>query len=102
MIHVIATIQVVPNRRSEFLEEFRGIVSDVRAEKGCVEYGPTVDVDTGIAGLPAVREEVVTVVEKWESAEALDAHLKSAHMLRYREAVKELVAAVDIRVTEPA
>ncbi len=101
MIHVIATIRVVPGRRSEFLVEFRRIVADVRAEVGCIEYGPTVDVDTGIAGLPEVREDVVTVVEKWESAKALNAHLKSPHMLRYREAVKDLVAAVDIRVTEP-
>jgi quinol monooxygenase YgiN len=101
MIHVIATICVVPGRRREFLTEFRRIVPNVRAEVGCVEYGPTVDVNTGIAGLPEVREDVVTVVEKWESAKALDAHLKSPDMLRYREAVKDLVVGVDIRVTEP-
>ncbi len=101
MIHVIATIRVVPKRRSGFLAEFQRIVPDVRAETGCIEYGPTVDVDTGILGLPEVRGDVVIVVEKWESVNSLDAHLKSPHMLRYREAVKDLVTAVDIWVTEP-
>jgi quinol monooxygenase YgiN len=102
MIHVIATIRIISDRRSEFLAEFHQIVPVVRAEAGCIEYGPTVDVDTGIAGLPEVRKDVVTVVEKWESTKALDAHLKSPHMLRYRDAVKEHVAAIEIRVTEPA
>src|SRR4051812_25714504 len=41
MIHVIATVHVVPNRRSEFLAKFSQIVPDVRAETGCIEYGPT-------------------------------------------------------------
>jgi quinol monooxygenase YgiN len=102
MVHVIATISTNPGFRAKFLEEFRRLVPLVRAEAGCIEYGPTIDVGTTISGLPAARNDVVTVVEKWESIEALDAHLKSPHMLRYREAVKELVAGVEIRVTEPA
>jgi quinol monooxygenase YgiN len=102
MVHVIATISTTAGSRTKFLEEFRRLVPLVRAEAGCIEYGPTIDVGTTIGGLPAARNDVVTVVEKWESIEALDAHLKSPHMLRYREAVKELVAGVEIRVTQPA
>jgi quinol monooxygenase YgiN len=102
MIHVIATIQTVPGKRAELLAEFHRLVPVVRAEVGCIEYGPTVDVNSGIDGLPAVRDDVVTVVEKWENVAALKAHLAASHMLRYREAVKNIVAAVDIRVLEPA
>ncbi|HEX3598766.1 MAG TPA: putative quinol monooxygenase [Lacipirellulaceae bacterium] len=102
MIHVIATIQTVPGKRADLLAEFHRIVPLVRAEVGCIEYGPAVDVDSGIEGLPAVRGDVVTVVERWENVAALKAHLVAAHMLRYREAVKTIVAAVDIRVLEPA
>jgi len=102
MIHVLATIRTAAGRRGDFLQEFRRLAPLVRAEAGCIEYGPTTDVETGIAGLPAAREDVVTVVEKWENVVALAAHLAAPHMLRYREAVKEMLAEVDIRVMEPA
>lgn len=102
MIHVIATIRVAQGRLNEFLMEFRRLVPDVRAEKGCLEYGPTCDVETGIAGVPGAREDVVTVVEKWDDVPALAAHLNAPHMSTYREAVKDMVLDVDIRVTEPA
>jgi quinol monooxygenase YgiN len=102
MIHVIATITTNAGSRSKLLDEFRRLVATVRAEAGCIEYGPTVDVDSGIDGLPGARDDVVTVVEKWDTVAALDAHLRAPHMLRYREAVKDLVKSVDIRVTQPA
>jgi quinol monooxygenase YgiN len=101
MIHVIATIQVAPGRRADFLTEFRQLVPQVLSEKGCLAYGPAVDIAAPIAGVPAARGDVVTVVEKWESVEALQAHLAAPHMARYRESVKDLVSGVDIRVLEP-
>ena len=101
MIHVIAVIRTKPSRRTEFLKEFQRIVPAVRAEAGCIEYGPALDIATSIPGLPAVRDDVVTVVEKWENIPALDAHLKAPHMLTYREAVKDMLADVEIRVLAP-
>jgi len=102
MIHVIATIQTAPGRRDDFLAAFDELVPDVRAEAGCIEYGPAIDLATAIADQPAVRENVVTVIEKWESVEALRKHLEAPHMARYRRAVKDLVLGVSIRVLEPA
>jgi quinol monooxygenase YgiN len=101
MIHVIATIETVAGQRDAFLAAFRELIPLVRAESGCIEYGPAVDVPTPIAGLPPARDEVVTVVEKWESLSALQAHLAAPHMLRYRENVKDLVTKVEIRVLRP-
>ena len=101
MIHVIAIISTVPGRRDDFLQEFQRIVPLVHAEAGCIEYGPAIDVDSGIAGLPAVRGDVVTILEKWENVEALKAHLVAPHMLVYREAVKDMLAGVEIRVMDP-
>lgn len=101
MIHVIATIRIAPGRRGDFLQEFERLVPQVHAEAGCIEYGPTVDVETGITGLPGKRDDVVVVVEKWENVAALGAHLAASHMAKYREAVKDMVVDVDIRVTEP-
>jgi quinol monooxygenase YgiN len=101
MIHVIATIRTANGRREDFLAAFRELVPLVRAEAGCLEYGPAIDFDAGIDNQPAERADVVTVVEKWEGAAALQAHLAAPHMLRYREKVKDIVAGVEIRVLKP-
>ncbi len=73
-----------------------------RAEEGCLEYGPTVDARTSIAAQPAVRDNVVVVVEKWASAAALEKHLVAPHMQDYRARVKLLVTKVELRILEPA
>ena len=100
MIHVIATIEIAPGRREDFLAAFDEVVPDVRAEAGCIEYGPAVDIATPV-GEP-VRDDVVTVIEKWASVEALATHLEAPHMQRYRRTVKDMVKGVSIRVLEPA
>ena len=102
MIHVIATIKVAPGKRAAFLAEFRRIVPLVRAEAGCLEYGPAIDVASGISVQDPVREDVVIAVEKWESLEALRAHLSAAHMLEYRGRVRDFVTGVQLQVLQPA
>lgn len=102
MIHVIATIQLQPGTRSAFLAEFHALVPSVLAEEGCLEYGPTVDVATPIGAQSPLRDDVVVVVEKWDSVAALEAHLVAPHMQSYRQRVKEMVAGMDLRVLAPA
>jgi quinol monooxygenase YgiN len=102
MIHVIATIEVRPGRRNALIEEYRRLVPLVLAEAGCIEYGPTVDIASGLAVQPAVREDILVIVEKWESLEALKAHTQAPHMAAYREAVKNIVVSVELLVLEPA
>ena len=83
MIHVIATIELAEGKREAFLAEFHKIVPLVRAEAGCLAYGPTVDVaGTGLAAQGPPRDNVVTVVEQWESLDALRAHLQAPHTWR--------------------
>jgi quinol monooxygenase YgiN len=102
MIHVIATIELNPGRRDDFLSEFRRLVPLVHAEEGCIEYGPTVDVATGLSAQPPVRPDVVTVVEKWASLDHLRAHLAAPHMEAYRPKVKDMVVRTTLTVVEPA
>ena len=80
MIHVIASIEIQSGERDAFLEAFHEIVAPVRAEQGCIEYGPAIDLATDIPAQSPVRSDVVTVVEKWESLEHLKAHLDAPHM----------------------
>ena len=101
MIYVIATIDCNPGCREAYLEIFRKNIPNVKAEKGCLSYEPTVDVDSGLSVQVGMREDVVTIVESWESVEALHDHFKAPHMLTYREAVKDLVKEVRIQVLTP-
>jgi quinol monooxygenase YgiN len=102
MIHVLATIDIAPGRRAEFLTHFAWVTPQVRAEGGCIEYGAAVDVASGLAVQPAVRPDVVVVVEKWETLDHLKAHLVAPHMTEYRTRVKDLVQGVSLQVLEPA
>jgi quinol monooxygenase YgiN len=102
MIHVIATIELAEGQREAFLEEFRKIIPVVRAEAGCLEYGPAVELATGIAAQAPPRENVVVVVEKWASLEALQAHLQAPHMVAYRPRVKDLVVRASLHILQPA
>lgn len=102
MIYVIATIEVASGQREAFLTEFRKVVPLVRAEAGCLEYAPAVDLVTDLPAQAPAREQVVTVVEKWESLAALRAHLQAPHMMEYRARVKELVVGARLHILQPS
>ena len=102
MICVIATVEVAEGRRDDFLAAFRQLVPKVLAEEGCVEYAPMVEVPTNIPGQSPARDNVVTVVEKWEGVEALEAHLIAPHMVEFRKVTEGLRAAITLQILEPA
>src|SRR5436190_8395242 len=102
MIHVVATITLNPGTRAAFLDVFRWLTPLVRTEAGCIEYQATVDVPTTIAVQDGPRPDVVTVIEKWESVEALYAHGATPHMTDYRAKVKDYVLSMKLQVTEAA
>ena len=102
MIIVLATIELHPGRREDFLKEFRQLVPQVRAEKGCVEYFPAVDLASGLPVQGSTRDDTVMVIEKWESVPALEAHLIAPHMMKYRPKVKDLVKSVSLQILSPA
>ena len=65
MIHVIAVIDLNPGTRDAFVGEMKKIVPLVKAENGCIEYGPAVDLASGAADQLHLGENTVVVVEKW-------------------------------------
>jgi quinol monooxygenase YgiN len=102
MIHVIAAVEVAAGRSEAVLAEFRRLVPLVRAEAGCLEYSPSIDVSSGLPLQIPLRESVITVVERWESLAALHAHLQSPHMREFRERVKGMVSRIQLQVLQPA
>jgi quinol monooxygenase YgiN len=101
MIHVLATIRTAEGQKDAFLATFRKLAPLVRAEAGCIEYGPAVDMPTPISGVAPACDDAVTVVEKWENVAALQDHFAAPHMVQFREAAKDLVKEVEIRVLQP-
>ncbi|MBE7465205.1 MAG: antibiotic biosynthesis monooxygenase [Planctomycetes bacterium] len=102
MIHVVATLTVAEGKRDEFVKLFKALVPSVHAEAGCIEYGPTLDVDSGIDRQIPLRSDVVTVVEKWSDLNALKAHLAAPHMLAFRDKAKGLLVKAELQILQPA
>jgi quinol monooxygenase YgiN len=102
MIHVIATVDVAEGKRTDFLNEFQKVIPHVRAEKGCIEYGPAIDFPSGIPVQAPVREDCVVIIEKWSDIEALKGHLVAPHMKPYRDGVKHIVKGMTVQILESA
>lgn len=100
MITVLARIITRSGQRAAFLEEFARIVPLVHQEAGCIEYAPMIDAETSISTQIRAGDDVVVIVEKWDSAEALGAHLVAPHMTDYRQRVKDLVITTEIFILE--
>jgi len=102
MIHVVAIITTKPGQREAVLAAVRANLPAVRAENGCIEYGPAVDAD-GIGSFQTkAGPDTIFIIEKWQDAEALKAHAAAPHMAAYAAKVKDLVAGRVIHVLSPA
>lgn len=101
MIHVIALITAKPGRRDEVLALFHANVPAVHAERGCVEYGPTIDAEGFGPAQAELGPDTFAVIEKWESMDALRAHAAAPHMKEYGARTKDLVVSRVIHVLTP-
>ena len=101
MIHVIAVITAKPGKREEVLKHFRANTPAVRAEKGCIEYGATVDADGMGSFQTKFGADTFVVVEKWENTDALKAHSAAPHMAAYAAKTRENIASRVIHVLSP-
>ena len=101
MICVIATIKAKAGQRNALLACIKENVPSVHAEIGCLEYQPMVDTESSL-GAQQLDENIVTMVEKWETMSNLNAHAVAPHMLEYREKVKDIVESVSLKVLTAA
>ncbi len=102
MIYVVATIQLTGGHRDEFLALQKDLLPLVHAEKGCVEYAPSIEVPWGDPAKSTVSDSVVVMHERWETLDDLKAHSVAPHMAAFREKSKHLVLGVKIEVFKSA
>lgn len=101
MLHVVAILTTKPGQREAVLAAIRANLPAVRAEKGCIEYGPAIDAE-GIGGFQTkAGPDTIFVIEKWADAQALRAHAAAPHMAAYAAKVKDLIASRVIHVLSP-
>jgi quinol monooxygenase YgiN len=98
VLHVVAIIEATPGQRDALLAAIQANLAAVRAEDGCIEYGPAVDHAGSFAPL---GPDTVVVIEKWRDLDALKAHGAAPHMAAFGEKVKAIVASRAIHVLEP-
>jgi quinol monooxygenase YgiN len=102
MVHVIAIITAKPGQREAILQALRANLPAVRAEQGCIEYGPAIDAPEVGPIQTKAGDDVVFVIEKWASMDALRAHAAAPHMAAYAAKVKDFVASRVIHVLNAA
>ena len=101
MINVIASIHIKEGKLPKFIEIFKANIPNVVKEKGCIEYVPMIDVPTGLPP-QELNNNVVTIIEKWDSLEDLQAHLASSHMIEHREKTKNFVEKISAKILKEA
>ena len=102
MIHVVAILTAKSGQREKILEAFRANIPAVRAEDGCIRYGPAIDAEGLGSFQTKFGPDAFVVIEKWRDAAALKAHAASPHMAAYSAKVKDLIAGRVIHVLSPA
>jgi quinol monooxygenase YgiN len=102
MIHVIATISLTPGTRTEFLAAFHKLVPLVKAENGCLSYGPVIDAPSGLPIQSLIGGDAVVVVEQWRDLPALHAHLAAPHIAAFQRDHAALMRGISLQVLAPA
>ena len=101
MIHVIASIFIKEAKVPNVLKIYETFAPKVNQEEGCLLYLPTIDCKTDIA-TQLQADNIVTVIDKWESMAAFKKHLSAPHVVEFRENIKESVEKVSIKVLKNA
>lgn len=86
---------------ADFLKALGRTIELVRRESGCIRYEPMTDLDTDIPTQVEFRLGTITLLEEWESLEALSAHIAEPHMQRFRSEVRSYIKSVSHQVLQP-
>ena len=103
MINIVAVITARPGKRAEIIAAFRGYLSTVSAEDGCVEYTPLVDTE-GISRKfqTPIGADTLMVVEKWSDIEALKMHAVAPNTAAFTARIDQLAVTRVVHVLSPA
>ncbi len=93
MLYVIASVKLRPGGLDELRGALSVLVSETRAEPGCIAYDAHASITT---------PDVLGFVERWEDMEALAQHFGQPHMLAWREISSDYVMERQVEIISPA
>jgi quinol monooxygenase YgiN len=102
MVHLVVTFVIKEGKMDEYLAEFKKLRPQVLVEKGCVEYSLLREFTSPLGIQEEVNPNRLTLIEKWETPEALADHGASPHMKDFHLRAGPLQASVSARVMETA
>lgn len=73
MVKVVARNFAQAEQVNKVIELYKELVEETRKEEGCIRYELYQD---------SADFTILTMLEEWESREALDLHMKSEHFIR--------------------
>ena len=100
MLHVIVTMRIKEGQMQGFLAACAELRPLVLREPGCQAYEYTRDVVSPFGEPRPVEADRITLLERWESMEALKAHLATPHMKAAGAKMKDMRASVELQLTE--
>lgn len=100
MIYVMVTMEVEEGRMEEFLRLCGRLRPLVLAERGCLGYDYVRETSSPLPIQEPVDRNRITLVERWESVEALEAHRGAPHMAEFGPQMNRLRSKVTARVGE--
>ncbi len=101
MIYGVVSVRVKPGKVQEYIALFKSIAGKVRDEKGCIQYVSTIDFEIGVP-IQTLDKNVVTILEKWESLEALQKHLAAPYMEDFFKKEGALVEEAVLKMLQEA
>ncbi len=101
MIYGVVSVRVKPGKVQEYIALFKSIAGKVSQEKGCLQYVSTIDFEIGVP-IQTLDKNVVTIIEKWESLEALQKHLAAPYMEDFFKKEGALVESSVLKMLQEA
>ncbi|MDR2314664.1 MAG: antibiotic biosynthesis monooxygenase [Spirochaetaceae bacterium] len=102
MVHLVVSFMIKEGKMEEYLGELKKLRPLVLAEKGCVEYTFVREYQSPIAIQETPNPNRLTLIEKWETPEALAVHGEAPHMKEFEARLAPLRAGASARVMEAA
>lgn len=87
MILVTGTLDIDPDARKEFIAATQELMTATRAEAGCAHYAFSADLDD---------DGRFYVAERWESEEAMGAHMAQPHFAAFLGTVGGMIRGTDV------
>lgn len=93
MIFVVSKSIVKEDKVAEYKQKVIRLIDETRKESGCISYDLCEDMS---------NPHILTFIEKWESKQYLDAHMKTAHFMEIVPQLKDLRESSELSIYKEA